>query len=74
MLEMYKRRPSPKYAWQQALLDALKEQNCERLPERITAAEKLVSERLVQEPEDANEQLALRGAVIVLHTLQHPYL
>jgi hypothetical protein len=55
-----------KYAWQQAVLDALREYDPERLLNKIMDAESAVSARLVQNPADPDERLALRGAVIAL--------
>jgi len=55
-----------KYSWQHAVVDALMEWNAELLPDKIAAAERVISERLVQERADADEQVALRGALIAL--------
>jgi len=74
MLERTKSNPHPKYSWQQPLLDTLIERNRERLSNRIIEAERVISERLVQEPAEADEKLALAGAVIVLEALRHPNL
>jgi hypothetical protein len=74
MLETTKSRPQPKYRWQQGIFDVLTERSRERVPDKLAAAEKVVSERLVEEPPDADENLALRGAVIILEALRHPNL
>jgi hypothetical protein len=66
MSERTRLAPNLKYPWQRAVLDALREFKPERLVDKITVAERAVSERLVQEPADPDEQLALRGAVIAL--------
>jgi hypothetical protein len=58
--------PKLKYPWQQAVVDALREAEPELLLDKITAAERAVSARLVQESADPDERLALRGAVIAL--------
>jgi hypothetical protein len=59
-----------KYSWQQSVVDALLESDPQRLPDKVTDAQKAVSERLLQERADPDEQLALRGAVIVLEGLR----
>jgi len=61
-----------KYPWQQAVLDALKEDEPERRPCKIADAERAVSARLIQEVADPDERLALRGAVIALECVRHP--
>lgn len=61
---------SLKYSWQQSVVDVLREVDSERLPDKISEAERAVSARLVQQIADRDEQLALRGAVIVLECLR----
>jgi len=58
--------PTLKYPWQQSVLDAVRECDPERLGEKIKRAESTVSERLKENTADAEERLALRGAVIAL--------
>ena len=74
MRENTQSRPQPKYRWQQNIFDVLTERSRERLAGKLAAAEKVVSQRLIEEPRDADEKLALRGAVIVLEALRHPNL
>jgi hypothetical protein len=71
MLEPTRLNPSLKYPWQQAVLDVLRESERERLPDKITEAERVLSARLHQEPADPDEQLALRGAEIALECARH---
>ena len=59
-----------KYPWQEALIDALGEVEPKSLPDKIRLAERSLSERLVQDPTDPDERLALRGAVIALECLR----
>ena len=63
---------SLKYPWQEALLDALKEDKPERWPGKLADAERAVSARLIQEVADSDERLALRGAVIALWCARDP--
>jgi hypothetical protein len=63
--------PNLKYPWQEAVLDALRQDEPKGLPDKIKAAERSLSERLVQDPTDPDERLALRGAVIALECLRH---
>ena len=63
--------PNVKYPWQQAVVDAARELQRERLPEKIAAAERAISARLAQIPEDPDEQLALRGARCAIEILQY---
>jgi hypothetical protein len=60
-----------KYWWQKAVLAALREAQVDLLPGKIAEAERVVSERLVQEVADPDERLALRGAVIALECVRH---
>ena len=46
---------SLKYPWQEALLDALKEDKPERWPGKLADAERAVSARLIQEVADSDE-------------------
>ena len=59
-----------KYAWQEAVVDALIEWNPELLPEKIAAAERAVSERIVQGRADPDEKVALQGALLTLESVQ----
>jgi hypothetical protein len=63
--------PKLKYPWQQVVLDAVTELEARRLPDKITAAEKVISARQVHRPTDLNEQLALRDASFALKILQN---
>jgi hypothetical protein len=71
MLKRTLLRSNLKYSWQPSVLDALIEHDPQRLPGKVTEAEKAVSARLVQECADPDEQLALRGAVIVLECVRN---
>jgi len=59
-----------KYSWQHSVVDALLESDPQSLPDKVIKAQKAVSERLLQGCADPDEQLALRGAVIVLEVLR----
>ena len=72
MLEQTSLAKNLKYPWHQAVFDALREGEPERLPSKIAAAERAVSARLTQEVNDPRERLALRGAVIVLGCARDP--
>jgi hypothetical protein len=60
-----------KYSWQHALVEALMEWNPELLPDRVAAAERAISERIVQERANPDEQLALRSALLALEGVQN---
>jgi len=72
LLEQTRLAANLKYAWQEAALDALKEDKPERWPGKIVDAERAVSARLIQEVADSDERLALRGAVIALGCARDP--
>ena len=72
MLEQTRLATNPKYPWQQAVLDALEEDEPKRRPGKIADAERAVSARLIQEVTDPDERLALRGAVITLECVRDP--
>jgi hypothetical protein len=72
MLEGKRLATNLKYPWQEAVLDALKEDKPERWPGKIAEAERAVSARLIEEVANPDERLALRGAVIALECLRHP--
>jgi hypothetical protein len=55
------------YPWQESVLDALTERQHEYLSEKISTAERAISQRLRERPQDMEEQLALKDA---LHALQ----
>jgi hypothetical protein len=61
--------PNLQYAWQQALLDAFIEFHPEQMREKLTAAERAISARLLQKPTDPHEVQALRDALLALRTL-----
>ena len=52
-----------KYPWQEAVRDALTEYHTDQIPDKITAAERAISERRRQSPTDVHELLALRDAL-----------
>jgi hypothetical protein len=58
--------PHPKYSWLQVVFDALIEYHPERIRDKSTAAERAVSERLLQRPSDPEELVALREALLTL--------
>lgn len=58
-----------KYPWQQAVLDALMELQPDRQRDKITAAKRAVSERLLRNPKDLDEQLALKDALFTFEML-----
>lgn len=59
-----------KYPWQQVLLDAFMEFDPERLPSKISKAQRVISERLFQvDALDLYERLALRDAMQSLRVL-----
>ena len=72
MLEQTRLATNLKYPWQQAVLDAFKEDEPERWPAKIADAERAVSARLIQEVADPDERLALQGAVVALECVRHP--
>jgi hypothetical protein len=72
MLEGTRLATNLKYSWQEAVLDALKEDKPERWPGKIAEAERAVSARLIEEVADPDERLALRGAVIALGCARDP--
>jgi len=72
MVEQTRLATNLKYPWQQAVLDALKEDEPERRPGKIADAERAVSARLIKEVADPDERLALRGAVVALECVRHP--
>ena len=56
-------KPSVKYSWQQAVLDAFTEMRSEYLMGKINAAERAISARLCElAPSDMDEQAAIAGA------------
>ena len=61
--------PNLKYPWQQALLDAFMEFHPEHIRDKLTAGERAISGRLLQEPTDPHEVLALGDALLALRTL-----
>jgi hypothetical protein len=61
--------PKLQYAWQQTVVDAFMEFHADRLRDKITAAERAVSERLRQRPTSLEEQLALHDALSALKAL-----
>ena len=62
-----------KYPWQQVLLDAFMEFDPERLPTKISAAQRVIAERLSEiDPLDLNERLALKDAMRSLRVLVVP--
>jgi len=58
-----------KYPWQQAVFDALTEFHADRVDDKITLAERAISRRLRERPADLVERLALRDALVALHTV-----
>ena len=72
MLKQTRLATNLKYPWQQAVLDALEEDEPKRRPGKIADAERAVSARLIEEVANPDERLALRGAVIALECLRHP--
>jgi len=60
MLEGTRLATNPKYPWQKAVLDAVKEDKPERWPGKIAEAERAVSARLIEEVANPDERLALR--------------
>jgi hypothetical protein len=72
MLERTRLTTNLKYPWQEAVLDALKEDKPERWPGKIAEVERAVSARLIEEVADPDERLALRGAVIALGCARDP--
>jgi hypothetical protein len=58
-----------KYAWQHAYFDALIEFHPEHISHTLSAAERAISRRLLQNVTDPDEMLALRNAVFALRTL-----
>jgi hypothetical protein len=61
--------PNLKYSWQQAVLDAFVEFHPGRMREKLDAAERAISGRLLQRPTDSYEVLALRDALSALQIL-----
>jgi len=54
---------TPRYCWQQAVLDAFTETRPEALPLKVNAAQRAISARLCDDtPADSNEQTAIREA------------
>jgi hypothetical protein len=63
-------KPSVKYSWQHAVLDAFTEMRSEYLMGKINAAECAISARLRElTPSDMDEQAAIRAALRSLRTL-----
>jgi hypothetical protein len=61
---------TPKYCWQQAVLDAFTETHPEALPLKVNAAEHAISVRLCDNtPADSNERMAIREALQRLRAL-----
>ena len=63
--------PNVKYSWQRVVLDALIEYRPDHIATKLTAAQKTISERLVQTNLDCEEVLALRDSLSALN-LVHP--
>jgi hypothetical protein len=61
-----------KYPWQQFVVDAFLEFKPEPLQSKVAIAEQVISQRLRERPADAEEQIALRDALIALATLIPP--
>lgn len=55
-----------KYPWQQAVLDALMEYRADLIRDKLTTAERAISQRVRQRPLDPEELVALREALIAL--------
>jgi hypothetical protein len=61
---------SVKYPWQQAMLDAFIELDAEALALKVSAAERVIAERLREIDQlDIEEHTALRDALRTLHIL-----
>jgi hypothetical protein len=60
---------SIKYLWQQSVVDAFLEFKPEPLRDKISTAERAISQRLCERPADLEEQLALRDALFALDIL-----
>jgi hypothetical protein len=58
--------PRLKYPWQQAVFDAVIEYHADRMRDKITAAERAISGRLLERPTDLEELVALREALIAM--------
>ena len=58
--------PRLKYPWQNAVLDALIEYHADRIRDKVSAAERAISERQRQRPTDLQELVALRESLIAL--------
>ena len=63
--------PSLKYSWQQVVFDALIECHPEHIDKKLTAAEKAISERLVQRNLGRDEALAHLDSLSALKVV-HP--
>ena len=63
--------PSLKYSWQQVVFDALIECHPEHTETKLTAAKKVISERLVQRNLDHQETLVLLDSLLALNVV-HP--
>lgn len=61
--------PKLKYSWQHAVLDAFIEFNPERIHDKFRTAQKAVSARLLENPTDSDEVIALQDALAALRTL-----
>jgi hypothetical protein len=62
---------NPKYPWQHIVFDALIECHPEHIDKKLTAAEKAISERLVQRNLGRDEALALLDSLSALKVV-HP--
>jgi hypothetical protein len=61
--------PQMKYPWQKAVFEALVEYDFEKVPPKIGAAERAISERLVEGPGELDEQVALRDSSAALRLI-----
>lgn len=55
-----------KYSWQQVVAEAFLESQPELVQSKVTIAEQAVAQRLLENPTDVKEQLALQNALIAL--------
>ena len=55
-----------KYSWQQVVVEAFLESQPELVQSKVTIAEQAVTQRLLENPTDVKEQLALQNALIAL--------
>jgi hypothetical protein len=60
---------SPKYPWQQFVIDAYLEFNPQLLPGKINVAERAISQRFCEDSIDPEEHVALQDALIALRVL-----